>query len=66
MMPQHWKPKYDQKRGIGKWNQLFYFSLKRLTFSTDASEVCDLHQHAGEHVGFVGAAPPGVDLKSFK
>ena len=33
-----------------------------LTLGADAPEVGDLHEHAGEHVGFVGAAAAGVDL----
>lgn len=37
-----------------------------LTLSADAPEVGDLHKHAGEHVRFVGAATPGVDLQSLK
>lgn len=37
-----------------------------LTFSADSSEVSDLHQHAREHVRFVGATAASVDLQSFK
>lgn len=34
-----------------------------LTFGADAAEICDLHQHFGEHVGFVGPPLPHVDLQ---
>ena len=37
-----------------------------LTLGADASEVSDLHQHAGEHVWFVGASATGVDLQGLQ
>lgn len=33
-----------------------------LTFSTDAPEVCDLHQHFGEHMWFMRPPLSHVDL----
>lgn len=38
----------------------------RLTLSTDASQVRDLHQHLGEHVGAAGPPFPHVDLQRLK
>lgn len=33
------------------------------TFSADASQISDLHQHLGEHVGFVRSPPPYIYLQ---
>lgn len=33
------------------------------TFGADSAQVCDLHQHAGEHVRLVWTSAPGVDLQ---
>lgn len=32
----------------------------RFTFGADSSQVCDFHQHAGEHVRLVWASATGV------
>lgn len=37
-----------------------------LTLGADAPEISDLHQHAREHVGLVGAAAAGIDFQSLK
>lgn len=37
--------------------------IRKQTFSADASQVGDLHQHLGEHVRFVGPSLPHVNLQ---
>lgn len=37
-----------------------------LTLSADASQVCDLHQHLGEHVWAAGPPFPHIDLQGLK
>lgn len=37
-----------------------------LTFRADAPEVCDLHQHFGEHVWFMRPPLSHVDLQRFE
>lgn len=64
------KKEFDFHQDLNFANQpeviSMYFLASKLTLGADATQVSDFHQHAREHVRFVGSAASSVDLQSFQ